>query len=601
MKARLGKILLLLLVSVLPQVMAEDTERKPNIIMILVDDMGWMDSSTYGSTYYQTPNLSRLAKGGMLFSDAYAASPLCSPTRASIMSGQYPARLRMTLAVTPKSVDEPKALMPMGKDYCGEVQSKNHMPLEVYTLAEALKDAGYATAHIGKWHLAKTSKHYAEHQGFDFVIGGAHLAGPPDYYSPYAGKGNRRSIRNLKAGPEGEYLNERLAEESIHWIHSVKGSGKPFYLNLWHYAVHGPVVAKKDLLPKYRKLRDPKAGQRCPEMATMLESMDNSIGILLDWLDKPGNKSIKENTLIIMTSDNGGVTHKMVGENTWTSNRPLRGGKANTYEGGFREPWIVRWPGKIEAGSVNDTPVQSIDIYPTVLEAAGLNPKPGTPIDGQSILSLLRGKEMEHQPVFTDFPHLFGVMCAPPSAVRVGDYKLIRFFHAGMGADSHAYELFDLKRDPYEAINLAAHLPDKVRALDQLIEAHLTETKALTPLRNPQFKGNPRKPRSNSKKAPGRPLSLSLAKNELRVVESGSERFQLVDQDNKPRQTHALVLNGSDWVQLENNSDGSVTVAWDKPTGTATVLFGWKGGFTCPEINDWTTPPSKLTIEGESK
>jgi arylsulfatase A-like enzyme len=187
------------------------------------------------------------------------------------------------------------------------------MPLEVFTLAEALKEAGYSTAHIGKWHLSPPgakfaegdSSYHAENQGFDFVIGGAHLPGPPDYYSPYARKG--RGIRNLKPGPEGEYLNERLAEESIKWIDSVKDSGKPFYLNFWHYAVHGPI-------------RDPNAGQRCPEMATMLDSMDNSIGILLEWLDKPANRELKENTLIILTSDNGGVIHNQVDGNPWTSN-----------------------------------------------------------------------------------------------------------------------------------------------------------------------------------------------------------------------------------------------------------------------------------------
>jgi len=206
--------------------------KKPNVIVILIDDMGWADSSTYGSTFYQTPNMTRLAEEGMLFTDGYAASPLCSPTRASIMSGQYPARLHMTVAVTPKSQANPKAHPPAAGQYCGKVESKNHMPLEVYTLAEALQDSGYATAHIGKWHLAQGgggSAFYAEHQGFDFVIGGGHLPGPPDYYSPYGGKGKKRKgISNLSPGPEGEYLNERLAEESIKWINSVKGFNQPF-------------------------------------------------------------------------------------------------------------------------------------------------------------------------------------------------------------------------------------------------------------------------------------------------------------------------------------------------------------------------------------
>ncbi len=567
-------------------------DQKPNVIVILVDDMGWMDSSTYGSKYYHTPNMTRLAKEGMLFTDAYAASPLCSPTRASIMSGQYPARLRMTVAITRKCVSEPKALKPTGKAYCGKVESRNHMPKNIYTLAEALRDGGYSTAHIGKWHLAHKQEHYADNQGFDFVIGGAHLPGPPDYYSPY-----KNGIRNLKAGPKGEYLNERLAKESIKWIQSVKG--KPFFLNFWHYAVHGPIIAKKDLLPKYQKSRDPKADQRCPEMATMLESMDNSIGMLLDWLDKPENHKIRDNTLMIMTSDNGGVTHKASGKNIWTSNRPLRGGKANTYEGGVRAPWIVRWPQKIKPGSTCNTPIQSIDIYPTILEAVGLKPKAGITLDGQSIVPLLKGKTMEHQPIFTDFQHVFGVMCAPSSSVRVADWKLIRYFHAGKDASSHAYELFDLKRDPYESINLVPNLPDKVKELDKLIENHLKETKALIPLRNANFKGNPRKPRSNPKKAPNRPRKLSLAKGSLKINKAGRQSVQLLDQNGKPRQTHALVLKGEDWVSTKSNPDGSVEVIWDKPGKKATILLGWKGGSTCFEINDWTIPPCKLVIEGK--
>ena len=572
------------------------TADKPNVVMILIDDMGWMDSSTYGSKYYQTPNLSRLAKEGMRFTNAYAASPLCSPTRASIMSGQFPARMKLTVAITPKCVAKPKALPAAGKNYCGLVQGIDRMPLEVYTLAEALKAGGYNTAHIGKWHLAPYKnghKFYADNQGFDYVIGGGHLPGPPDYYSPY-----RNGIRNLKAGPKGEYLNERLAQESIKWITSVKDSGKPFFLNFWQYAVHGPFIPKKDLMPKYQKLRDPQADQRCPEMATMLESMDTSIGILLDWLDKPENKALKDNTLIILTSDNGGVTHKeLSGGNTVTSNRPLRGGKANTYEGGVREPWIVSWPGKVKPGTVCETPVQTTDIYPTVLEAVGLKPKKGIILDGESIVPLLEGKPMKQRPIFTDFQHVMGILNASSSSVRLGDWKLIRYFHAGRKSGSHGYELFDLKRDPYESIDLASYLPEKVKELDKLIEAHLKDTKALIPLRNPKFSGNPRRRRSNPKKAPNRPQKLSLSKSNLRVRKAGSQRFQLIDQNNKPRKTHALVLEGADWVRTKSNPDGSIEVMWNRPGKSATVLFGWKGGSTVWEVNDWTIPPCKLVIE----
>ncbi|MDP2335799.1 MAG: sulfatase [Bacteroidota bacterium] len=578
----------------------QNTANSPNIILILADDMGWADSNPYGSTYYETPNLSRLSREGMLFTDAYAASPLCSPTRASIMSGQYPARLHLTVAITPPDVFEPKALPPAPNQYCGDVQNKNHMPLEVFTLAEALKESGYKTAHIGKWHLSVPGgdeRFDAKHQGFDFVIGGDHLPGPPDYYSPY-----KNNIRNLAPGTEGEYLNERLAEETIRWIKSVRDSGKPFYLNFWHYAVHTPIIAKKDLLPKYRAKTDPQGLQNCPEMATMIESMDHSIGILLDWLDLPENHLLKKNTVILFTSDNGGVVHEVAVDNIQkqvTSNRPLRGGKANTYEGGIREPWIVRWPDHIQAGVVCHTPVSTVDIYPTVLELAGVKPKAGYIMDGRSIMPLLKGASMEERPLFFDFPHHFGILCASSTTVRLGDYKLLRFYWAGDHAESHYYELYDLKRDPSEAINLAAYMPGKVKELDALIERHLQETGALVSIRNTAFSGNPRAPRSSLANAPNRPLSISLPQTELVIgQDEGSREFQLLDQKDNPCKTTALLLEGGEWVRVKNRADGRVEVLWDRTlkTGPAKVLFGWSGGVSVFEMNDWTLDPFELGI-----
>jgi hypothetical protein len=328
--------------------------------------------------------------------------------------------------------------------------------------------------------------------------------------------------------------------------------------------------------------------------------MDNSIGILLDWLDLPENRELKKNTVIVLTSDNGGVTHKELNGNTWTSNRPLRGGKANTYEGGFKVPWIVSWPGKVKAGTTCTTPVQSVDIYPTVLELAKVMPDAGSVIDGQSIVPLLAGKPMTHQPIFTDFQHTFGAMCAPSSCVRAGDWKLIRFHHAGMDAKSDAFELFNLKLDPAESINLAGYMPEKVADLDRLIEKHLTETDALLPIANTKFKGNPIKPRTNLKKAPKRPRELRLVETAIQTEKAGSRHVQLLDENDQPRKTHALVLEGSEWVTVEHRADGSVVVKWDTPSSNASaqVLFGWKGGATCMEINDWTIPACELHIDG---
>lgn len=587
----------------------------PNIILILADDMGWVDSELYGSTYYETPNLTRLATEGMHFTNAYAASPLCSPTRASIMSGQHPARLRITSAIVPNNAFEPKALPPKPNQYCGDMQNKNHMPLEVFTLAEALTESGYKTAHIGKWHLAPPGKNWnskdetfcAENQGFDFVIGGAHLPGPTDYYSPYIDTLSGRKIRNLSPGPDGEYLNERLAEESIKWIKSAKDSGSPFYLNFWHYAVHGPWIAKKDLLPKYLSKTDPRGLQGCAEMGTMLESMDTSIGILLDWLDLPENESIKKNTIVLFVSDNGGIVHEIskermsLGKNSnITSNRPLRGGKANTYEGGTRVPWIVRWPEHIAEGVVCNTPISTLDIYPTLLEISQTISGKEHILDGQSIVPLLEGKTIEERPIFVDFAHNMRYLCAPSSSVRLGDFKLLRFYWAGENAASHYYELFDLKHDLSESINLSIYMPEKVKELDALITQHLKETDALIPLRNTDFSGNPRTLRSDSAKTLIRPKSYRLSQNEF-VIEKdiGSRNFQLLDQDGKPCKTTALVLEGSNWIQLKNLDNGKVEISWDRSlkTDKATILFGWNGGTTAQEMNDWTLDPFELVIK----
>ena len=578
----------------------------PNIILILADDMGWADSELYGSTYYETPNLIRLAKEGMHFTNAYAASPLCSPTRASIMSGQYPARLKITVAITPKNVSEPKALPPEPNQYVGKVQNKNHMPLEIFTLAEALKESGYNTAHIGKWHLSTSNPGWktgdtiynAENQGFDFVIGGGHLPGPPDYYSPY-----RNRIPNLSPGPEGEYLNERLAEESIKWINAVKDSDAPFYLNFWQYAIHGPWIAKKDLMPKYLAKTDPQGLQDCPEMGTMIESLDNSVGLLLDWLDLPENKKVKENTIIIFASDNGGVAHPVkVGgtKKQVTSNRPLRGGKANTYEGGTRIPWIVRWPNKVKAGTISDTPISTVDLYPTLLEISGTKPKPEIVLDGNNITPIFKGESMDDRPLFFDFPHVFGILSASSTTVRLGDYKLLRFYWAGKKPNSHHYELFNLKQDPSEAVNLASYMPEKVKELDALISQHLTTTDALIPIPNKNYTGNPLKLRAGKKRAPNRPTSLQLPKNKFKAKPTkGSQKIQLVDENGTPIKTAAVAIEGSEWIQIKPLKDGQVEVSWDRTLKKedAKILFGWNGGTTAQEMNDWTLDPVELVIK----
>ncbi|MCP4314397.1 MAG: sulfatase-like hydrolase/transferase [Bacteroidetes bacterium] len=585
---KLAFALLLLLAAGAPGFSADKT----NVILILIDDMGYMDSETYGSEYYNTPNLTRLANEGMLFTNGYAASPLCSPTRASIMAGQHPARIRMTQAITNKDVAEPQATQPQASWNCGDVQNRHHLPLDIYTLGEALQDSAYHTAHIGKWHLYHSSlgeEYWAGSRGFDFVIGGNHAPGPPDYYSPY-----KNSIPNLDPGPEGEYLNERLAEEAIDWISTVKDSENPFFLNFWHYAVHGPVIPKLDLLQKYIDSRDPDADQRCPEMATMLESMDTSIGMLLDWLDEPENAELKANTVIILTSDNGGNIHNTTPNGDfWTSNRPLRGGKANTYEGGTRVPWIIRWNDTIPAGSVCHTAVQSTDIYPTILDITGIPPKTGHTLDGRSILPLFKGEAMEEVPIFTDFPHRFGALCAPSTTVRFGDWKLLRYYWAGERAESHYYELFNLELDPKESINLRDYYPEKVAELDALISQHLADVDALIPIANPNYTGP--SPFTRSDNAP----AVTLAQDILYYKESGRDTIQLIDDKGAPHTSSGLLIEGENWVSVENTEDGKVIISWDtiKKDGPARVLIAWSGGASVRETNGWTRDPLELELQ----
>ena len=585
---------------------------RPNLILILADDLGWADTDLDGPSYYETPNLRRLAKEGLRFTHGYAASPLCSPTRASIMVGQSPARLRLTEAITPtRAAFEPMALPPEAGSYVGDIRTRNHLPGGLQTLADLLKKSGYQTAHIGKWHLSlpdeltqENAKTYnAGARGFDYVIGGNEASGPPDYYSPYASQPQNREKRRseipgLKAGPEGEHLDRRLVEEAVKWIGRTKDSDRPFFLNLWLYAVHAPFIPRRDLLENYRGKKDPRGLHDCPTMGTMVESLDQSIGVLLDYLNLPENRALRENTLIVFLSDNGGNTHEKVDGRQITSNRPLRGGKANTYEGGLRVPWLVSYPGHIAPGSVSTVPVISTDLFPTLLDYAEVPLPKDQVVDGASLRPLLSGGSPPERPLFFDFPSRFGILCAPSSAVRLGNEKLLRFYWAGDKPGTHYYELYDLASDPGEAVNLAAYRSDRVRELDALIENHLRESDALVPFRNQQFTGSPRKLRADHPPS-NRPVSLSIEKAVLTPPEDrGTRKVRLRDEKGRPLATSGVVVTGGEWVQAAAMPDGTVEIHWDrsKGSGEAKVLLGWNGGRSVEEINDWTLDPVELIV-----
>jgi arylsulfatase A-like enzyme len=463
---------------------AVHAERKPNVIFILADDLGWSDTTLYGTTeFYQTPNIERLARRGVTFTRAYSASPLCSPTRAAIITGLSPART----GITQPNGSIPQAVLQATMDKTGPPDHKVLQPNPVsrlntgyHTLAESLKEAGYATGHFGKWHLG-AEPYSPLQQGFDVDI--PHTSGPGpagSYVAPW-------EFTNFDPDPgvPDQHIEERMAQEATAFMEAHKD--EPFYLNYWMFSVHSPFDAKQALIEKHRARVDPQDPQRSPTYAAMVESMDDAIGTLLDTLDR---LKIADNTIIIFTSDNGG---DMINEVDGTSNAPLRGGKANLFEGGTRVPAVIVWPGVTTAATLSTVIVQSEDYYPTLLDGIGLKPAPNQHFDGTSILPALQGGNLDGEAVFQYYPHYPnpGLIILPdwlPPAVSVhrGDWKLIRLFHGG-DKGAHRYMLFNLNDDISETTNLAAQKPELVVELDALIEKFLSATNALVPIPNPAF------------------------------------------------------------------------------------------------------------------
>ncbi len=459
----------------------------PNVLIILADDLGWADTGVYGSTYYETPAIDRLASEGMRFTDAYA-EPLCSPGRAALLSGQYPARVRLMRALTRRPTETeghvPARAAPTRKVV--EPVDRTRMPLEVRTVAEALRDAGYNTYHLGKWHLSDSEQTYPHHQGFDTVVG-VGGPGPGSYFSPYR-------IPMLADGPPGEYLGERLSRETIQILENETVREGPFFIYLAQPLVHGPWEAQQEWVNHFtRKLTtasrnngDPTGGQRTPVAAAMIRGLDESVGCILARLDELG---LAENTIVLFTSDNGGVVH-IENPVPVTSNYPLRDGKASIYEGGIRVPFLLRWPGRVAPATVNPTPVHLIDLFPTLLEAAGAGPEPA--LDGRSLLPILTGTgRLERNELFFHFPWYMGAGQTPASAVREGDYKLIRYWGEGPGrTDRHA--LYNLADDPGEGRDLAAAQPERVGRMSRRLDQWLQSTGALTPALNPDYREDAR-------------------------------------------------------------------------------------------------------------
>lgn len=484
MNRKLISLLWVFLLLAFKGLATNDKKAHPNVVFILVDDLGWTDLGYAGGTFYETPNLDKLAASGVAFTNAYAACPVCSPSRAAIMSGKYPARLNLT-----DWIPGNRHYGPHKDQKLASHPFKLQLDLEEYTLAEAFKDAGYITFFAGKWHLGEEEKYYPDHQGFDINKGGNNTGTPAGgYFSPYKNP-------QLEDGTQGEYLTDRLTSETIRFIQQNKD--QPFFAFLSFYTVHLPMQGKPEKVEKYRKKLAEmnfsgeefnksgatfhKQWQNMPHFAAMVESMDENTGRLIKFLKQ---EKLLNNTIMVFTSDNGGMATSNITDNIPTTNLPLRTGKGYLYEGGIRVPLIICRPGEIPAGAINDYPVTGADLYPTLIDLAGIGLNPLQHKDGISLKPVLEGAETGERPLFWHYPHYSGGLGGRPSgAVRLGDYKLIEFYE-----DYHV-ELYNLKNDISEKTDLAASIPEKAEVLRRLLHQWRKDMDAQMPYPNPDYDG----------------------------------------------------------------------------------------------------------------
>ena len=444
----------------LPRLSAAEAKavRPPNVIVMLIDDMGMTDLSCYGSKFYESPAIDQLAKDGVRFTQGYSACTVCSPTRAALLTGKYPARLHLTDWIAGHERPHAKLKIPEWQKF---------LPFEEITLAEQLKAAGYATASIGKWHLTPGLKagdeaYYPDKHGFDLNLGGYHRGQPPSYVSPYG-------IPTLADGPKGEFLTDREAAEAVKFIETNKE--KPFFIYLPHYAVHQPIAGKPNVIAKFKAKDTTDSKQKNATYAALIATVDDSVATIRAALKR---LNLEGNTIFIFTSDNGGLLPT-------TNNSPLRAGKGSSYEGGVRVPLIVYWPGVTKAGTLEATPAMSIDLYPTLLEMTGVKPLQSL-VDGVSLASLLKsGKQPDREAIFWHYPHYHPGGATPHSAVRLGEYRLVHFYE-----DGHD-ELYNLATDIGEAHDLLNSEGDRAKAMRTRLDAWLKSVDAQLPTANPAY------------------------------------------------------------------------------------------------------------------
>lgn len=490
---------------------AAATPDKPNIVLILIDDLGWKDAGYAGSTYYQTPHIDRLAADGMTFLQGYSCAPVCSPSRGALLSGKYPARTKLTnvwqdgpedylpdmedrlFKVAKENVEEKLAIR--GNSQTLEALHRRVLPKAEYTFGEALRDAGYATGYLGKWHIGWQEAYQPQNQGFTFVEGTRSKPSRGHFGRSFEGL-----VRGLKGLKPDDYIADALTGAAVRFINANRE--KPFLLVLSHYAVHTPIQAKEEYIELCKKV--PTSDHYRSDYAAMIKSVDDSVGHLTETLRQLG---LEDNTLLIFTSDNGGLT-------PITSNFPLLGGKSLGYEAGMRVPFLIKWPAKVKPGTKSRTRVTHVDLYPTMLEAAGVEKNPRQHLDGVSLMPALTGQgNLPERAVFFHYPHFTGYT-GPFSSVIYKDWKLLRYYNDADGA----HQLFDLRNDPYELHDLAAALPDKIAELSAMLDNLLIETGAELPRPNPRY--DPAKPSMVTKYFPYSLAIRHRAESEERVQES---------------------------------------------------------------------------------
>jgi arylsulfatase A-like enzyme len=457
-------------------------ETRPNIIVILADDLGWSDLACYGADLHQTPNLDRLAADGVRFTDAYAGSSVCTPTRAALMTGRHPARLGMTIwAEATEEPPKPERLIPP--------PAEHNLPLSETTIAEHLQAAGYQTALVGKWHLGDP-KHYPEAQGFNINIGGTLWGAPQTFFYPYSGSGlygqEFRYVPHLEFGAPGEYLTDRLTDEALKVIDRC--GEQPFFLYLAHHAPHTPIEAKEAEVAMFQRQLTPSLHHQNAAYAAMIKSLDESVGRIREHLNKRG---LAERTLIIFTSDNGGFVGKERGRSMpVTSNWPLRSGKGALYEGGIRVPLLVSWSGVTPAGKECHEPVVTMDLFVSMLAAAGIKTQQSVALDGLSLLPVLKDPsgKLDRDALYFHYPHYYH-STSPVSAIRMGDQKLVEFYEDGRT------ELYNLRSDIGELRDLASSQPQAAAELKQRLHDWRQNVGARLPTTNPNYQPRSPKPR----------------------------------------------------------------------------------------------------------